>query len=277
MYVVNYQPKVYNDPLTENLTTSFLVQSLTNKVKNKKIAVLKRRLVPLSVKRAAIAAIALTLILIILSSFPAQIYQQKIFTYSYSQQPIRRLQVYSGVTSLKAITIDEYCLLAFPAATIVQTAQSSLTNSTCLQIYDFINENPGIQFRAICAGLCLPVGLVQYYLAGLTKAGLVSFIRDGRYKRFFISKRFTKREMAAISLLRHKTAKKIVEVLLCKKQLSHGRLACEVSITSQALTWQMKALRNTEFILHVNEGLKTIYSLDESSAPLLQKYLAIVN
>ena len=51
MYVVNYQPKVYNDPLTENLTTSFLVQSLTNKVKNKKIAVLKRRLVPLSLQR----------------------------------------------------------------------------------------------------------------------------------------------------------------------------------------------------------------------------------
>jgi len=235
---------------------------------------LKRRLVPLSVKRAAIA---LSLILIVIGCFAAQAYQQKIFKYSYTEEPVRRLQVYSGITSLKAITIDEYCMLAFPTSTMVQTPQSSFSNSTRTQIYDFINENPGIQFWAICAGLCLPVGLVQYYLAGLTKAGLVSFIRDGRYKRFFISKRFTKREMAAISLLRHKTAKKIVEVLLCKKQLSHGKLACEVSITSQALTWQMKALRNTEFILHVNEGLKTIYSLDESSAPLLQKYLAIVN
>jgi predicted transcriptional regulator len=236
--------------------------------------VLKRRLIPLSVKRAAIA---LSLILIVIGCFAAQAYQQKIFKYSYTEEPVRRLQVYSGITSLKAITIDEYCMLAFPTSTMAQTSQSYLANSTRAQIYNYIDENPGIQFRAICAGLCLPVGLVQYYLAGLTKAGLVSFIRDGRYKRFFISKRFSKREMAAISLLRHKTAKKIVEVLLCKKQLSHGRLACEVSITSQALTWQMKALRNTEFILHVNEGLKTIYSLDESSAPLLQKYLAIVN
>jgi predicted transcriptional regulator len=235
---------------------------------------LKRRLIPLSVKRAAIA---LSLILIVIGCFAAQAYQQKIFKYSYSEEPVRRLQVYSGITSLKAITIDEYCMLAFSPSTMAQTPQSSFSNSNCTQIYDFINENPGIQFRGICAGLCLPVGLVQYYVGGLVKAGLVSFIRDGRYKRFFISKRFSKREMAAISLLRHKTAKKIVEVLLCKKQLSHGRLACEVSITSQALTWQMKALRNTEFILHVNEGLKTIYSLDESSAPLLQKYLAIVN
>jgi predicted transcriptional regulator len=223
------------------------------------------------------AAIALSLILIVIGCFAAQAYQQKIFKYSYSEEPVRRLQVYSGITSLKAITIDEYCMLAFLPSTMAQTSQSSFSNSNCTQIYNYIDENPGIQFRAICAGLCLPVGLVQYYVAGLTKAGLVSFIRDGRYKRFFISKRFSKREMAAISLLRHKTAKKIVEVLLCKKQLSHGKLACEVSITSQALTWQMKALRNTAFILHVNEGLKTIYSLDESSAPLLQKYLAIVN
>ena len=167
-------------------------------------------------------------------------------------------------------------MLAFPPSFLVQTAQSPLANYTCAQIYNYIDENPGIQFRAICAGLCLPIGLVQYYLSGLTKAGLVSFIRDDRYKRFFISKRFSKREMTAISLLRHKTAKKIVEVLLCKKQLSHGRLACEVSITSQALTWQMNSLRSTKFILQVENGLKTIYFLNESSAPLLQKYMTIV-
>jgi predicted transcriptional regulator len=152
----------------------------------------------------------------------------------------------------------------------------TISQYTRAQIYNYIDENPGIQFRAICAGLCLPIGLVQYYLSGLTKAGLVSFIRDDRYKRFFISKRFSKREMTAISLLRHKTAKKIVEVLLCKKQLSHGRLACEVSITSQALTWQMNSLRSTKFILQVENGLKTIYFLNESSAPLLQKYMTIV-
>ena len=237
---------------------------------------LKRGLVALSVKRAALAVIGLSLILIVIGYFPAQMYQQKIFKYSYSEEPVQRLQVYSGITSLKAITIDQYCMLTFPPSFSVQTSQSPLANSTGAQIYNYIDENPGIQFRAICAGLCLPVGLVQYYLSGLTKAGLVSFIRDGRYKWFFRSKRFSKREMAAISLLRHKTAKKIVEVLLCKKRLSHGRLACEVSITSQALTWQMNSLRSTKFILQVNDGLKTIYFLNESSAPLLQKYLGLV-
>jgi predicted transcriptional regulator len=82
--------------------------------------------------------------------------------------------------------------------------------------------------------------------------------------------------MLTISLLRHKTARRILEALLNKKQLSHGELACEVSITSQALTWQMKRLGKTEFIMQANEGLRTIYSLDEASAPLLKKYLTLV-
>jgi hypothetical protein len=64
-------------------------------------------------------------------------------------------------------------------------------------------------------------------LGVLVRSGLVSFVRDGRYKRFFAAKRFSKRETAAICLLRHKTAKKILEALLCRGQLSHGKLADE--------------------------------------------------
>jgi predicted transcriptional regulator len=112
-------------------------------------------------------------------------------------------------------------------------------------------------------------------LGVLVKSGLVSFIHDGRYKRFFLSKKFSRKEMLTISLLRHETAKRILEALLGRK-LSHGELAREVALTSQALTWQMKRLGKTEFILQANEGLRTIYSIKEASAPLLTQYLALV-
>jgi predicted transcriptional regulator len=118
--------------------------------------------------------------------------------------------------------------------------------------------------------------LAQYHLGVLIKSGLVSFIRDGRYKRFFLSKKFSRKQMQTISLLRHKTAKRILEALLNKKHMSHGELAREVSITSQALTWQMKRLGKTEFITQASEGLKTIYSLDENVTPMLVQYLALV-
>ena len=181
--------------------------------------------------------------------------------------------------SLQAVTTNPYYLLALPTSFGVNVGannQASFSNGTRTQIYNYVEGNPGVQFRGICTALSLPVGLAQYHLGVLVKSGLVSFIRDGKYKRFFLSKKFSRKEMLTISLLRHKTARKILEALLNKKQLSHGELAREVSITSQALTWQMKRLGKTPFVLQVAEGLRTVYSLDEASAPLLVQYLTLV-
>jgi len=226
--------------------------------------------VHLTLKRVIIA---FALASIILVSFAALLQQQKSFTFS-----VTAASPYSGIPSLRAITTDQYCLLALPTTcfSVSNASQAPFNNGTRTQIYNYIKGNPGVQFRGICAALSLPVGLAQYHLGVLVKAGLVSFIRDGRYKRFFLAKKFSKKEMLTISLLRHKTARRILEVLLNRKHMSHGELACEVSITSQALTWQMKTLRKNEFVLQANEGLRTIYSLDEDSTPMLKKYMALV-
>jgi predicted transcriptional regulator len=209
-----------------------------------------------ALKRAIFAFVLASIILV---SFAALVQQQK---------------------SLGTVTTNPHCLLALPASFSINRSannQTSFNNGTRTQIYNYIQSNPGVQFRGICAALSLPVGLAQYHLGVLIKSELVSFIRDGRYKRFFLSKKFSRKQMLTISLLRHETAKRILEALLNKKQLSHGELAGEVSITSQALTWQMKRLGKTEFITQANDGLRTIYSIDEASAPLLRQYLTLVN
>jgi DNA-binding transcriptional ArsR family regulator len=225
------------------------------------------------------AVIALVLAAIVLGSFAALLQQQKGFTFSFASTPYCLVQVPSGIPSLRAVTTDPYCLLALPPSFSVNfnaNSQAPLANGTRTQIYNYIEGNPGVQFRGLCSGLSLSVGLAQYHLGVLIKSGLVSFIRDGRYKRFFPAKKFSRKEMLTISLLRHKTVRKILEALLDKKQLSHGELAGEVSITSQALTWQMKRVGKAQFILQTNDGLKTIYSLDENSTPTLTRYLALV-
>jgi predicted transcriptional regulator len=85
---------------------------------------------------------------------------------------------------------------------------SFLNQTTRIQIYNFITNNPGINFRGICNSLTLPIGVVQYHLAVLMKGGLVSNRRDGRNKRYFESKKFSSIEMKIISVLRHETAGK---------------------------------------------------------------------
>ncbi len=232
----------------------------------------------LKAKHAVLALSALALTVIVAGCFASQLYQQQNFNYTQTGNRVATVHV-SSIVGLNAISINQYILLSVPASLTVQTStpsQTFLLNNTRSQIYDYISMNPGVQFRAVASALCLPVGLAEYHLGVRVKAGLVSFVRDGRYKRFFVSKRFSKRETTLICLLRHKTAKRIFEVLLGKGELSHGKLAGEVVITSQALTWQMKTLRNTKFVLEVNDGIKTIYSLDQSQTSTLTKYLAVV-
>jgi DNA-binding transcriptional ArsR family regulator len=231
------------------------------------------------VKREFTVIAITTLTVIVIGCFAAQLWQQHNFRYTLTTAERGYRFEVSSIGDLNAVSISEYTLLAVPAALTLQTpipSQTFLGNSTRLQIFGYINQTPGVQFRAIASALCLPIGLAEYHLGVLIRSGLVSFVRDGRYKRFFVAKRFTKGEMFAICLLRHKRAKLIIEALLHRNRLSHCKLADEVSISSQALTWQMKTLRSTKFVLQVNDGTRTFYSLSEASASLLEKCLAVV-
>lgn len=151
-----------------------------------------------------------------------------------------------------------------------------LNQSTRMEIYNFVKANPGIHFRGICNGLNLSVGVAQYHLGLLTKAGLISFFPYGRYKRYFASKKLTKREMTIISLIRRRTTGQILKILLEKTQTSHGDLSSQLSISSQALTWQMNHLRKEGIVHEVKDGIKTVYSLEKTITPILQQYIAYV-
>jgi predicted transcriptional regulator len=208
-----------------------------------------------------------------LCSFVVQVCEQKNFRYSFSPQT-NHLQVHSDYEALKAITINQYCLLGFsPSFNVPAAISNPLENTTRNSLFSYIDANPGMQFRAVCGALCLPIGLAEYHLGVLVRSGLVSCVRDGRYKRFFVAGKFTKREMCLIALLRHPTVRRIVEALLVKRELSHCKLAGEVAISSQALTWQINALQDGNFVVQVDTGLKTFYSLDKRQVAVLENCL----
>src|SRR3989304_10426696 len=116
---------------------------------------------------------------IILVSFAALVQQQKNFSFSVTRTSPCTVKVYSGITSLRAISTVPYCplLLSTSFNVEVQAAgESPFNNSTRMEIYDFVKDNPGIQFRGICAALGFPVGLAQNHLGVLIKPGLASFL-----------------------------------------------------------------------------------------------------
>jgi len=153
---------------------------------------------------------------------------------------------------------------------------SLFDNSTRMEIYDFIVANPGVAFRNICSELGIAIGTAEFHLGILKKAGLISFVRDGRYKRFFEVKRFSDKEMEMISLARHTTARSILEALLNRKAVSHGDLAFQLSITSQGLTWQMNRLKALGVVRERREGMRVIYSIEEAHTSVLAETMRIL-
>jgi DNA-binding transcriptional ArsR family regulator len=160
---------------------------------------------------------------------------------------------------------------------VAKVAQPSLiNNSTRTEVYNFVVANPGIQFRGICTGLCIAIGTAEFHLGVLKKAGLISFVRDGKYKRFFATKKFSAREMKLISLLRHKTTRKILKALSDEKTVSHGKLASNLYITSQGLTWQMNRLKGEGIVQGSCTSTQVTYSLNEVYVQTLLGLLYII-
>jgi len=155
-------------------------------------------------------------------------------------------------------------------------ASALLNQTTRVDIYNFVQNNPGLHFRALSNYLRLPIGVLQYHLGLLVNGGLLSTYQNGRYKRYFESKKFTETEMKVISVLRNGTSGKILVALIEKPHMTHKDLATQLNISSQALSWQMNRLEKMDFIKRSVEGLNVKYSLDETIFTTVNQYTTLL-
>ena len=160
---------------------------------------------------------------------------------------------------------------------IPRNGMAVLNQTTRMQIYSFITDNPGTNFRGICSCLGLPIGVVQYHLTILKKGNLISDRKDGRNKRFFKSRKFSPIEMKIISALRHETVEKILTILHDEESEAHGKLANRLEISSQALTWHMKQLQQDGLVTGLADGLTIKYSLAEEQVDIIKECLELVS
>ena len=184
-----------------------------------------------------------------------------------------------------SITINLTASIAIPDfssqsifSDVAREIQSPLiSNSTRAEVYSFIVANPGIQFRGLCTGLGIAIGTAEFHLGILKKAGLISFVRDGKYKRFFANKKFSVKEMKLISLLRHETIREILKTIVSEKTVSHSKLASNLHITSQGLTWQMNRLKEEGIIEEKIDGIKVTYCSNQMYLQILPDLLILTN
>ena len=180
--------------------------------------------------------------------------------------------------NLPTFPTPSYCTPAFSSQQSFEdaaneTQSTPIDNATRADVYEFIVANPGVQFRGICAGLDIAIGTAEFHLGVLKKAGLISFVRDGKFKRFFASKRFSQTEMRLLSLLRHETARAIIKKVIAEKAVNHSALASHLFMTSQGLTWQMSRLKGAGIVQESYSGIRVTYSINEAYTAILPQLL----
>ena len=78
------------------------------------------------------------------------------------------------------------------------------------------------------------------------------------------------------SVLRHETAGKILTILHDEESASHGKLAQRLNISSQALTWNMKQLKESGLVTGLAEGNTIKYSLDETHLATVKQCINVI-
>ena len=137
-------------------------------------------------------------------------------------------------------------------------------------IINFIQNTPGVHLREISSVLGLSIGSTQYHLDKLLEGGLLEAEKDSKYKRFFQARRFSVFEKRLFSLFNRSTTGKIIKLLYGNREMNHQTLASSLGISSQAVTWQIKLLRENSVINSVKSKIGTKYYLTEETVRILE-------
>jgi predicted transcriptional regulator len=140
-------------------------------------------------------------------------------------------------------------------------------------IYKYVQNNPGAHLRKISSALDISIGSVQYHLERLVDSGYIESDIDAKYRRFFLSKKFSKYEKILISFMNRPTSNRIIGRLFQVGEIKHQALAEYVGITSQAITWQVKQLIKYEILdSNLIDG-ETCYFLTEDARYFYDKLI----
>lgn len=149
-----------------------------------------------------------------------------------------------------------------------------LQQETRSNIYSLISKEEGIHLREICRRLDKRMGVIQYHIYVLERAGIIKSQKDGRYRRFFLNGQEDRTERNAIlSLLKRPTTCKIIVFIFEKQEISHAELAQRLGISSQAITWHIKKIQKQELIFSEKQGKQKIYHLNPEYESLIRELL----
>lgn len=130
------------------------------------------------------------------------------------------------------------------------------------QIYDAVDQNPGLHFREVQRRTGLATGSLQYHLDYLIKMHLIRLEKQGRFARYYsIRGKQLGDSTKSMALLRQESLRKIVIFLLQHGKTNNETLAAGINLSPSTTSWHVEKLAGEGVVGKERQGRKTLYYL----------------
>lgn len=148
-----------------------------------------------------------------------------------------------GVDPEKRATLRRFAALgaAGPLTRLAETDSGGASDARDA-IVGYLSTTPGAHFSKVRDDLSLGTGETQHHLRRLIEAGAVESFRDGEYRRFVLSERFSTREMRALGYLRRETPRGMLVALLRDPETTASDLADRLGVSRPTVSKYAKEL-----------------------------------
>ena len=107
----------------------------------------------------------------------------------------------------------------------------------------------------------MSMGTTQYHLNLLEQQGKISSERQNFHKYFFPIGLLGKNERDILKILNHDTAKEILMIILEKREPTQSEISQTMKISSAAVSWHVKRMKEHGLITETQDGKSKRYLL----------------
>ncbi|MFB6183315.1 MAG: winged helix-turn-helix transcriptional regulator [Haloarculaceae archaeon] len=128
-------------------------------------------------------------------------------------------------------------------------------------IFQVVDDTPGIHFREILRRLDYAKGTVQYHLRWLASHDLVETDRDGEYTRYYPARQLDSEDKEALSALRRTYSREVVAHLVADGPLTTTELAERIDKSRSTVSWHLSRLHDADIVEKRRDGRRVEYAL----------------
>lgn len=139
----------------------------------------------------------------------------------------------------------------------------ALELETRREIYQHVDDTPGVHFRALLEEFDYAKGTLQYHLRQLVRGGLLEVSDDGTYTRYYPAGSFDEADRAVMNALRREYARRIVAHLAVEGGLTTTELSDRLDRSPSTVSWHLSKLEDAELVTKNRDGRRVVYELTD--------------